>query len=133
MDNYQDYINRIYSLAVGARLVRTKGEFAAMLEVDRSGLSAAMNGNEKYQTKGLLKKVRRFAVAHGLEEGDPQPEPKAAPAQAPGFWVPEEFRKTMENMTETIKIQAQVIAGLQSRSVDALLGQSKKTFLADGD
>ena len=80
-----------------------------------------------------MKKVRRFAVAHGLEEGEPQPAPKTSPAQAAGFWVPEEFRKTMENMTETIRIQAQVIADLQTRTVESFLGTGKKTYLADGD
>ena len=133
MEDPKDYINRIFFLAASAGIVKQKQEFAEALEVDRSGLSAAMNGNERYLTASLVKKVRRFAIAHGLEEGDPQPEPKAAPAQGAGFWVPEEFRKTMENMTETIRIQAQIIAGLQPRSVGALLGQSKKTFLADGD
>lgn len=115
MDNYQDYINRIYSLAVGARLVRTKGEFAAMLEVDRSGLSAAMNGNEKYQTKGLLKKVQRFAVAHGLEEGDPQPAPRQPQPQAQQEdWkqqLIERQQRTIESQQRTIEALTQMQVG----------------------
>ena len=112
MDNYQDYINRIYFLAVGARLVHTKGEFAALLEVDRSGLSAAMNGNEKYQTKGLMKKVQRFAVANGLEEGEPQTATRAKVAEED--WkqqLIESQQRTIESQQRTIEALTQMQVG----------------------
>lgn len=115
MEDKKEYLNRIYHQAVIAGLCSNKKEFAEIMEVNKSGLSSAMNGNEKNLTDRLVRKVRKFAVAHGLEDGAgtkpaPAQEQPAAPTQGRGFYVPEEFRQTMENMSETIRIQAQLLA-----------------------
>lgn len=94
--------------------------------MSRSGLSAALNGYEKNLTDSLVRKVRSFAIEHGLEET-----PAAAPAEN-GFWVPEAFRQTMENMSETIRIQAQLLAQYQGTGVVGLGLHAPKNFRADG-
>ena len=138
MDEKKEYVKRIFLLAKMRGLVKTQGDFAKLLDVDRTTLSGAFNAKPLYLTDRFVRRVQRWAETNGIEDiqdgtAGSMPEPKAAPAQSPGFWVPEEFRKTMENMTETIKIQAQVIAGLQSRSVDAFLGLAPKNdSRADG-
>lgn len=135
MDDKKEYVERVFLMAKMRGLVKTQGDFAKLLDVDRTTLSGAFHGKPINLTDRFVRRVRRWAEANGIEDapGGDQKQQQAEPAQGAGFLVPEEFRKTMENMTETIRIQAQIIAGLQPRSVDAFLGQSKKTFLADGD
>lgn len=41
-------------------MVKTRADFADALEINRSSLSAAMNGDERYLTENLLKKVRAY-------------------------------------------------------------------------
>ena len=47
----QEYINQVFEQARAAKLVKTRADFADLLEINRSSLSAAMNGNEKYYFK----------------------------------------------------------------------------------
>ena len=132
MNDKKDYISRVYLAAKMRGICTTQAEMAALLDVDRSTLSQAING--KY-TDRFFRRVERFAQERGLVD-QPEGEKPAVVAETgrpDGFWVPEEFRKTMENMTETIRIQAQVIADLQTRTVESFLGTGKKTYLADGD
>lgn len=57
-------------MARSARIVKTRADFADLLEINRSSLSAAMNGNEKYLTDSLEKKVRLFYSEHFSEDGE---------------------------------------------------------------
>lgn len=50
----------VFEQARAAGLVKTQDDFAAALDINRSGLSAAMNGNERYLTDSLVKKVTRY-------------------------------------------------------------------------
>lgn len=52
-----DIIDKAYKSLVGNGTIKNKKEFAEFLGIDRSGLSAAMNGNEKYLTDSLVSKV----------------------------------------------------------------------------
>jgi len=112
MEDPKDYINRIFYLAASAGIVRQKQEFAEALEIDRSGLSAAMNGNEKYLTNSLVKKVHRFAVANGLEEGEPQTTTRAKVAEED--WkqqLIESQQRTIESQQRTIEALTQMQVG----------------------
>lgn len=66
----QEFINQVFEQARAGRLVKTRADFADLLEINRSSLSAAMNGNEKYLTDSLEKKVRRFKEEHLSDAGD---------------------------------------------------------------
>ena len=105
MENKKDSIVRIYGLAVAAGLCSRKQEFAQLLGVERSGLSSAMSGKEKYLTDSLILKVQAFAKRNGLEDLPAVEEPKNK-----GVWLPEETRQIFENMSQTIRIQAELIA-----------------------
>ena len=56
----QEFINQVFELARAEKLVKTRADFADLLGINRSSLSAAMNGNEKYLTESLEKRVKRF-------------------------------------------------------------------------
>lgn len=104
METKKDYINRIFHLAVIAGLCTQKKEFADLLEVNRSGLSSAMNGDEKNLTASLIRKVRKFAEANGLEgEGPAQAEPE------------EKKQRTIEIPAETLELYTSL-----AKSVDRL-------------
>ena len=135
MNEKQDYIRRIFAKAMAAGLLTKQYEFAELLGMERSTISAALNGNERALTDSLLNRVRLFAKAHGFDDEGQTIEQTPAAPQGAGFWVSEEFRKTMENMSETIRIQAQIISDLQgSTKVDGyVINPKKKTFIADGD
>lgn len=127
MNDKKEYIRNVMLKAMAAGLCSKQFEFAQILGVSRSGLSAALNGDEKNLTDSLVRKVRSFAIEHGLEET-----PTAVPQSENGFWVPEAFRQTMENMSETIRIQAQLLAQYQGTGVVGLGLHAPKNFRADG-
>lgn len=104
MKEKQEYLRRVFFLAEGAELCKTQKQFAELLEVDRTGLSSAMNGNEKYLTDSLIRKVRSWARENNLE-GDAPQKPKA-----PDIVIPAATVKMYENLTETIRLQAEMLA-----------------------
>ena len=63
----QDYIQSIFSLAKAKGKCHTQKEFAALLGINDKGLSAAMNGNPKFLTDSLVKKVRAWASLEALD------------------------------------------------------------------
>ena len=73
----REYLNAIYREACYRGLCSSVTGFAELLEIDRSGLSSALNGNERYLTKSLLRKVRLFAKANGLDKEEEKQTPKA--------------------------------------------------------
>lgn len=56
----QEFINNVFEQARAAKMVKTRADFADALEINRSSLSAAMNGDGRYLTENLLKKVRAY-------------------------------------------------------------------------
>lgn len=113
----KDYILKIYNLARLGGLCNTQGEFAELLGVQRTGISAALNGSERHLTQSLENRVRLFAQAHNLEgDAHAQAEP-AAPQQQQGVFIPEGCRQMFENMTETIKLQAKLLDRLQGGDI----------------
>lgn len=56
----QEFINNVFEQARAAKMVKTRADFSDALEINRSSLSAAMNGDERYLTENLLKKVRAY-------------------------------------------------------------------------
>ena len=58
--------------AMAARFCTNQKEFAEIVGISRSGLSSAMNGDQKNLTDSLVRKIRAFApLDHGLEENAP--------------------------------------------------------------
>ena len=128
MNEKQEYVKRIFLLAKMRGIVKTQGDFAKLLDVDRTTLSGAFNAKPLYLTDRFVRRVQRWAEANGIEDigGGDQPAKEDAPAEpAAGFWVPEEFRRTMENMSETIRIQAQMLQQYQTGA--AFLGGAAAT------
>ena len=66
MDN-KDYLNAIYRAACFKGLCHSVKDFADLLESNRSSVSSALNGNEKYLNPTFMKKVQRFAADNGLD------------------------------------------------------------------
>lgn len=66
----QERLIFVFEQSRAAGLVKTQKDFAAILGINRAGLSAAMNGNETYLTDNLLKKVNKFYEANFDGEGD---------------------------------------------------------------
>ena len=106
MEDKKDYINRIYRLALGAGLCDNKKDFADLLGMSRTGLSSALNGNEKNLTDKLVQRVRMFAQTQGLEEG------KKAPSQpkGEGVFIPPETLDLYTNLSETCRNLSAILA-----------------------
>lgn len=108
MEDKRGYINRVYRLAVLNGLCTSQKDFAELLKVNKTSLSTAMNGG-KTLTESLTLKVQSFARLNGLEENPAQ----QAPPPAPDLVIPAATAELYRNMSETIRIQAEVIAKLQ--------------------
>lgn len=70
IDEKKEYLKMVYDEALRVGLCKNKTEWAALLEVDRTGLSSAMNGNPKACTDSLVSKVRMWAKVNGLEPAE---------------------------------------------------------------
>lgn len=57
--NKRDQLEQLYREAIATGRAINKKEFAEMIGVNYSNLSAAFNGNEKYLTESLLSKAQR--------------------------------------------------------------------------
>ncbi len=67
--NRQERLTFIFEQARVAGLAKTQGDFAKILDINRSVLSAAMNGNETYLTDNLMRKVERFYAENFDSDG----------------------------------------------------------------
>ena len=56
--NKQDYIKQAFSTLKSLKVIKNWTDFADILEINRSVLSAAKNGDEKYLTDSLVEKVK---------------------------------------------------------------------------
>lgn len=72
MEEKKEYLQRIHALAAAKGLCRTQKEFAAILGIDPTNLSAAMNGNPRVLTDKFITRVQKFAEQNGLESDQPQ-------------------------------------------------------------
>ena len=119
----KEYINRIFNLACARGLCRTKNEFSAMLEIHYTTISSAMNGNERFLTDSLIHKVQKLSRRYQLdgEEADPQ-----FPPTTGGVWLPAETAQLYNNMSETIRLQAEMLLVLQKGIVP------QKNYARDG-
>ena len=132
----RDYINRVYYAARVKNMCSSQKEFAGLVKVSAPTLSQALNGNPVYLTENLEIKVRYFAQQNGLEaevqEGISKDEAKKEPVQGPGVFIPEETRAMFDNMAETIRIQAQMLAQFQGGAFLGAGAYAPKNFRTDG-
>jgi len=69
-DEKKAVVNRVFGLARAKGLCRTQTEFAQLIEVNPSSLSAALRTRPEYLTDQLMKKINLFASANGLDAPD---------------------------------------------------------------
>lgn len=118
------YLNRIYSLARARGLCKKQGEFAALLGMNASTISGAMQGKERYLTDNFLRRVSVWAQQMGLEEGT-EPVRPAKPKE-PDIVIPAATANLYNNMSETIRLQAEIIARLQGGVSTGVNGHTQK-------
>ena len=102
MESKKDYVNRIYRLALFAGVVANKKEFAELLEINRSGLSAALNGNERNLTDRFVRKVQKFAEAHNLEGDAPFVPETEQPKKSKTIEIPEETLELYTSLAKSV-------------------------------
>lgn len=127
MEEKINYLNRIFSLARAKGLCKTQGEFADLLGMNASTMSGAMKGNDKYLTDNFMRRVQTWARQMNLEE-ETRPQP-----QAPDIIIPAATATLYNNMSETIRIQAELIARLQGSIPAGYAGvYAPKNYRTDG-
>lgn len=62
-----DEILHLYSQFRAKSLAKSQGEFAKLVGIDQSTLSATVHNQAGYSATNLLEKVRRAARQHGIE------------------------------------------------------------------
>lgn len=109
------YLRGVYQNARSAGLCHTQKEWADLLGIDRTGLSSAMNGNEKALTDSLVHKVEMWAKLNGVASSpqrQPQGQDIVIPAATATFY--ENLSETLRNMSLTVRMQQELISQLQS-------------------
>jgi len=137
LDERMDYLERVFQLARMNKLVKNQKDFAFQLGIAPATLSLALKGDERYLTDNLEIKVRYYAYQNNLEEGVREIESKAEAQaakvqQGPGVFIPEETRAMFDNMAETIRIQAQMLAQFQGGAFLGAGAYAPKNFRTDG-
>lgn len=89
---------QIYHRALSAGLCTGKADFADVIGIARSSLSAAMNSGSKSLTDSLVKKVTIWAQLNGLMN-----EPQADPKPQRSVIIPEETLELYNNLSETCR------------------------------
>lgn len=69
----QEKLKRILSYLKGNRIISTQKDLAIILDIDKTNLSSALNGNERYLTDNLFDKIlEKFPeVAYIIETNNP--------------------------------------------------------------
>lgn len=106
MEKSDNRLVQIFEELQGLGLVRTQKELAELMEVDRSTLSSAMNGNPRTFTPSMV--VRAEKVRTRLLNGDPAP----APPRNVEELSPAEMLRIIGGQADTIRSQQEVIARL---------------------
>lgn len=137
-----NYVQNVFKTGLGLGLFRTVKQWAELLGVDKSGLSSAMNGSDRNLTDNLVRKIEIWAnenigkyvvkpdgsEAFVMNLDDLKPD-KEKEHNARGIYLPEETRAMYENMTETIRIQAEIIARMQAGTLPSYIPSSKNASL----
>lgn len=127
METKKDYINRIYNLARMRGLCRNQKEFSELLAMNQSTISKALLGDERYITENFLRRVRIWVEQMGLEVDESKQK------KEPDIIIPAATATLYNNMSETIRIQAELIARLQTGMAAAMPGAyAPKNFQTDG-
>lgn len=111
----KEYINRIFLAAKKRGILYKQLEFAAQIKISRTAISKALQGDPRYLTDNLFNRVRLWALEQGLDENLEKAKPKQS-----DIIIPAAMATLYNNMSETIRIQAKIIANLQSTVSDAL-------------
>lgn len=120
MENKQEYLHQIYALARSKGLCHTQGEFAALLDVNMSNLSRAFKGDKKYLTDSFIAKLQKWAEQMQAKQ-EPQPQQDIViPAATATFY--ENLSEAMKNMSETIRLQQELISQLQGAHIQKKIG-----------
>lgn len=129
METKQEYVNRIYNEARMYGLCSSQKEFAELLGMDQSTISNALRGRDGYLTDSIIRRFQtwEFQVLDGKRPNKPK-EP-----ERPDIIIPAATADLYNNMSETIRIQAELIARLQTGMAAAMPGAyAPKNFQTDG-
>lgn len=128
MESKKDYINRIYNLARLRGLCKTQGEFAQQIGLNQGSMSKALKGDPHFTTDSLIRRIQVWAALAGLEQLGAVPEKEPEKPKRPDIVIPAETADLYNNMSQTIRIQAELIARMQGVSVGSLgvLGVAEK-------
>lgn len=113
MESKKDYINRIYNLARLRGLCKTQGEFAQQIGLNQGSMSKALKGDPHFANDSLVRRIQIWAAQAGLEQLGSAPEREPEKPKRPDIVIPAETADLYNNMSETIRIQAELIARLQ--------------------
>ena len=108
MDEKKDYLNKVLHLAMMYGMCKSQQEFAGLLDINKSVLSSALNGNPNYLTDRLVAKVRKFAYEHGIDETPPETIKPEPPKRQ--IVIPEETLELYTNLSETCRNLSAILA-----------------------
>lgn len=108
MDKSDNRLVQIFEELRSLNLVRTQKEMAEMMEVDRTTLSSAMNGNPRVYTQSMVVRAERLRTR--LLNGEPTP--AAEPPRKIEELSPAEMLRIIGGQADTIRSQQEVIARL---------------------
>lgn len=122
MDDKQQFLREIFFRALSTGLCNKQQEFANLVGVNASAMSSAMNGNAKFLTDSLVKKVKSWAIINGIDT-DATPRP-----QQTGVFVPKETLDLYTNLSETCRNLSAILRQLGVQAEQPSCG--KGIFLA---
>lgn len=127
METKKEIVNKIFLRARMLGKCRTQKDFCAVLGMNQSTISKALQGDERYLTDSLVRRLQLWEEqVLGKEEAAPVQEP-----QRPDIVIPAATADLYNNMSETIRIQAEIISRLQAGVGAAIAAGAPKNFYHD--
>lgn len=127
METRKDYITRIFNEARALGLCKKQKDFADLLGMNSSTLSNALRGDERYLSDSFVRRVQAW------EQQVLEPRRGEKELSRPDIVIPAATADLYNNMSETIRVQAEIIARLQSGIIGAVPGvYAPKNFQTDG-
>lgn len=126
MEEKMEYLRRVFHSAQLRGLCRTQKEFADLLGINDKGLSAAMNGNAKFLTESLIRKVEMFSFREGLETES------QAPKKREMMEIPVDFKQMLDNMSEVLASQSRLLES-QARMLELYQQQTAAPHTAPAE
>ena len=131
METDVEIVNRIFNEARNRGLCRTQKQFAALLGMDQSTISNALQGKEKYLTRNLVKRFQIWESQVLNPSGQLKAAATTRPDPKPDIVIPAATMELYTSMAKSIDRLSEMVERLMPGASAYVPGGFQKNYRAD--